>query len=900
MQNKKTIVQGICNLSPLQEEILLQCLSDKKGRTYTTQMVLCLEGKLDISLFERSINVLIEKYEILRANFAYGIVETPRQVVLSERLLKVYFEDISRTENINKNSYIRKYIEEDANKEFDLRTDILMRASVIQLSRDVLFIILNFHNIVIDSWSIGVVSKELFSTYLALQNSIESQKKQVDSFFNYIKGIKKDNEEAALHWKEYLENYKPDALKLFNYKKSAGAFEDRQTIIDFKLDKELTARLIEVAKQERVGIDTVFLAIWGISLQTIFMCEDVVVGTVVPRRPVKSADINRTLGLLANIIPIRIKGGKGISFFEILRSIQETFLKAEKYSSLSSPCLQKHYINHSVDFNFCPIDEEIKNFINSNNMGFIAGNVVVNVQTDYDLNVVVTMGDELLIKINYNPHATNKNFIAGIEGHLKKAASMVSEKFVNTRVGEREAMRSEKRYYNEIKPIDKKIFYPVSSAQKRIYIASQIESNTLSYNIPQVLTIEGKLNYLRLEKTFIKLIQRHEPLRTSFHIVDGEIVQKIYENVDFHILFSEIQEMDINSEVRKLIRPFDLSKVPLLRVAVIKLTEEKHLIFLDIHHIISDGVSVTILSNDFINLYENKELTELKVQYKDYAILQNAQRNSDNYKKQREYWLKKIDDYQYTEIPKKNKIGVAAEGKKNGIKFDTSLFNNIDSFCKRNGITKFTFIFSVFALVIQKEVNQNTVSIGIPINVRNNIEFWKIIGTFQNILIINAKINYYEKYMDYLLAIKETIIDAFNYMEYPYEDLYVVYKERLIAQQDSLFTIFLNYTPHIENNNLVDNELTIKPFDIGIEFPKFDITLYLIEQEDVLELKLVYKSSLIEEYKILRILDNIEEITKQVLKNSDILICEIDLKGYNADKCFDLSLESYFDNADFL
>ncbi|MDU1350775.1 MAG: condensation domain-containing protein, partial [Clostridium argentinense] len=204
-----------------------------------------------------------------------------------------------------------------------------------------------------------------------------------------------------------------------------------------------------------------------------------------------------------------------------------------------------------------------------------------------------------------------------------------------------------KNKFESIETVEDKEYYSLSSAQKRMYILNQIENVGVSYNIPMIMIIEGNLNINQFEKTISELVRRHESFRTAFQVVDGEPVQKIFKDIDVKITYSKAREDEIKSKIEEFVEPFDLSKAPLLRVELIKLSMNKHLFMMDTHHIVSDGVSMRIFIKDFINLYKGKELQELSIQYKDFSQWQNNILKTESIEKQREYWLGKFND----EIP---------------------------------------------------------------------------------------------------------------------------------------------------------------------------------------------------------------------------------------------------------
>ncbi|MCP4152805.1 MAG: AMP-binding protein, partial [bacterium] len=187
--------------------------------------------------------------------------------------------------------------------------------------------------------------------------------------------------------------------------------------------------------------------------------------------------------------------------------------------------------------------------------------------------------------------------------------------------------------FETIEAVEKKEYYPLSSPQKRLYILQQMELNSTVYNMPTVIPLGETADMEKLEDTFKKLIKRHESLRTFFHMKGDEPLQRIHDTVEFEM------ETDGSGKVR----PFDLSKAPLLRAGILKTTEDQYLLGVDMHHIISDGISHGILVKDYAALYGGETLPPLRIQYKDFSEWQNKDKEKENIKQQEAYWLNEFN-----------------------------------------------------------------------------------------------------------------------------------------------------------------------------------------------------------------------------------------------------------------
>ncbi len=199
--------------------------------------------------------------------------------------------------------------------------------------------------------------------------------------------------------------------------------------------------------------------------------------------------------------------------------------------------------------------------------------------------------------------------------------------------------QADREAYTAIKPVEPRDYYPVSSAQKRMFIMSQFTGSGTSYNIPGVMFIEGELDLERFEQTFRRLVARHESLRTTFETAHGEAVQIVHTDVDFQVEYARSTEDGLASIVTEFVQPFNLQKAPLLRVKLVHVSAQRYLLLFDMHHIVSDGVSMGILLNEFACLYHGDDLPELTVHYKDFAVWQNSMLSSESMRIHEAYWL---------------------------------------------------------------------------------------------------------------------------------------------------------------------------------------------------------------------------------------------------------------------
>ncbi|TGV02188.1 hypothetical protein EN829_056840, partial [Mesorhizobium sp. M00.F.Ca.ET.186.01.1.1] len=190
--------------------------------------------------------------------------------------------------------------------------------------------------------------------------------------------------------------------------------------------------------------------------------------------------------------------------------------------------------------------------------------------------------------------------------------------------------------YTAIPKAAPQAYYPLSSAQKRLYFQQQVQPDNVAYNIPEITYMEGDFDLDKLQHAFEQVIQRHAILRTGFDVIDGEMVQIIADEVAFQVEYQELAEEDVQQTVEQFMQPFDLRHPPLMRVKVVRSAAQKYVWLFDIHHIVADNISVSLLQNELIHFYNNQPeaLDPVALEYADFVEWQNERIERGDYDKQ--------------------------------------------------------------------------------------------------------------------------------------------------------------------------------------------------------------------------------------------------------------------------
>jgi len=444
-----------------------------------------------------------------------------------------------------------------------------------------------------------------------------------------------------------------------------------------------------------------------------------------------------------------------------------------------------------------------------------------------------------------------------------------------------------KSIYEEIKPVEKKEYYPQSSAQKRLFFLEQFENIGIAYNIPSVLKVEGKLDMGRFENALNALICRHETLRTSLRLVNNEPVQVIHHTADFKIEnpgFSRVKDkVTIAGIVKKFVRPFDLSRAPLIRVGFAALSQEESLIMYDIHHIIGDGTSMGILITDFLMLYDQEEIMPLKTQYKDFTSWQNRMIETGEIQKQEEYWLNI-----YRESPKKFDFptdyprpgSLSFEGDRYVFILEQGDSVAVKSLAAENGATLFMVLLAAFYVLLYKYSGQNDIVVGTGIMGRPHVDLMKNIGMFVNSLAIRNYPTGEKTCRQFLAEVKDSCVQAFANQDVQFEELVDHLNLERDPSRNPLFDILL-VVQNFEQAKLEDfrqgllDDIRVTPYAHENKTSKFDLNLSAWERDNDILFNLEYATALFKSSTIREIAANYLEIIRQVIYRRDIHLEEV-------------------------
>ncbi|NOU19053.1 MAG: acyltransferase domain-containing protein [Bacteroidales bacterium] len=433
--------------------------------------------------------------------------------------------------------------------------------------------------------------------------------------------------------------------------------------------------------------------------------------------------------------------------------------------------------------------------------------------------------------------------------------------------------------YASIKKAPEQKYYPVSSAQKRLFILQQFDEDDIAYNVADIFWLNGKIDYNRLEQAIKQIIKKHEAFRTSFLFKENVLVQKVEDNIDFSIEHLEVGLEDPSSVILQFIKPFNLSKAPLLQVKLCKVKEDKHLIIINIHHIICDGISWGIFMKDLGKAYLNEEIGNLRIQYTDYTVWEQSNINDKILKAQESYWLSKFNDKIpvlniYTDYPRPETQSF--EGDSCRFELSEDMSRSLNALCEKYNVTLYMMLFSLYNILLSKYSNSEDIIVGTVNAGREHDDLKDIIGMFVNTLALRSKPVGSKKFTDYLNEVKSAILGAFENQYYPFEELIDKLKLSRNLNRNPLFdTMFVlqNY----ESEKLQIGELTVEKYEINSNKCLFDISLIAFERDTKIFYILGYRKKLFKPDTIKRFGNHLNDIAKQIIENPESLLSEIEV-----------------------
>ncbi|WP_455917252.1 non-ribosomal peptide synthase/polyketide synthase [Pseudomonas cerasi] len=411
----------------------------------------------------------------------------------------------------------------------------------------------------------------------------------------------------------------------------------------------------------------------------------------------------------------------------------------------------------------------------------------------------------------------------------------------------------------------------LSYAQQRMWFLWQLDPASGAYNLPGAVRLKGALSLRALEQAFASLVARHETLRTVFQRQADERLTQVsvdpslvVEHLDFSAMAAVEQEQAVNdAATRQSLLPFDLEHGPLLRVQLLKLNAQEHVLLLTLHHIVSDGWSMNVLIDEFIRCYDAHERNEapqlpaLPIQYSDYALWQRRWLEAGEQARQLAYWQARLgDEHPVLELPTDHPRPAmpSYQGTRHHFAIDPSLAAQLRTCAQKHNVTLFMLLLGAFNVLLHRYTGQADIRVGVPIANRNRTEVEGLIGFFVNTQVLRTELTGQTRVGELLQGIKEHALGAQAHQELPFERLVEALKVERSLSHTPLFQVMYNHQPVVAD---IANVSTASGLELSLvewqgRTTQFDLTLDTYEKSGTLHAALTYANDLFEAPSIAR------------------------------------------------
>ena len=418
-------------------------------------------------------------------------------------------------------------------------------------------------------------------------------------------------------------------------------------------------------------------------------------------------------------------------------------------------------------------------------------------------------------------------------------------------------------------PVDRDQLSPLSFAQLRLWFIHQLEPGGSAYNIPYAVRIEGELNPQALRRSMSEIVRRHEVLRTNFLLRGDQPVQKIQSPSSVPLPIVDLSVLSYEAAERAAQRlagdeamlPFDLSYGPLMRLRLVRLKEHEHVLLATLHHIVSDGWSMGILSRELTALYAAYDagklspLNELPLQYADFAVWQRGWLQGAELERQLEYWREQLAGLEPLELPSDYSRPAVPSRRGRALSFVLSqeMTKSLQVLSRKENATLFMTLLAAWQLLLGRSAGRSDLAVGTDVANRNRREVESLIGFFVNQLVLRSRIDPARSFKELLRVTRDLTLGAYAHQDVPFEKLVEEFALKRDLSRNPLFQVKL-VLQNAAREELRLGPLKLRSFDSEVQTIKLDLNLMLEETPDGIAGALFYATDIFDPTTISRLL----------------------------------------------
>ncbi|HGM8523656.1 TPA: pyoverdine non-ribosomal peptide synthetase PvdD, partial [Pseudomonas aeruginosa] len=419
----------------------------------------------------------------------------------------------------------------------------------------------------------------------------------------------------------------------------------------------------------------------------------------------------------------------------------------------------------------------------------------------------------------------------------------------------------------------------LSFAQERQWFLWQLEPESAAYHIPSALRLRGRLDVDALQRSFDSLVARHETLRTRFLLEGGRSYQQVQPAVSVSIEREQFGEEGLIERIQAIVvQPFDLERGPLLRVNLLQLAEDDHVLVLVQHHIVSDGWSMQVMVEELVQLYAGYSqgldvvLPALPIQYADYALWQRSWMEAGEKERQLAYWTGLLGGEQpVLELPfdRPRPARQSHRGAQLGFELSRELVEAVRALAQREGTSSFMLLLASFQALLYRYSGQADIRVGVPIANRNRVETERLIGFFVNTQVLKADLDGRMGFDELLAQARQRALEAQAHQDLPFEQLVEALQPERNASHNPLFQVLFNHQSEIRSvtPEVQLEDLRLEGLAWDGQTAQFDLTLDIQEDENGIWASFDYAADLFDASTVERLAGHWRNLLRGIVAN---------------------------------
>jgi amino acid adenylation domain-containing protein len=431
---------------------------------------------------------------------------------------------------------------------------------------------------------------------------------------------------------------------------------------------------------------------------------------------------------------------------------------------------------------------------------------------------------------------------------------------------------------------------PLSHAQQGLWFLDQLTPGVAAYNVSTAARVNGPLNVSILEGAVSELVSRHEILRTRFVLDGAEPVQIVENSSAVPVRTADLRDRSAADRATELERvsieesesAFDLSQGPLLRLKLARMAEDEHVLFVTMHHIVSDGWSIGVLVSELTILYNaysqgrRSPLPELDLQYVDYSLWQREWLRGEALEEHLSYWREQLLEVPELNLPAyrtRPAHGASPAGNVTAV-FSGELSEAITRLSRAENVTPFMTTLAAFLAILSRATGQTDMVVGAPVAGRNRAELEPLIGLFVNTLVLRTDLSGNPSFRELLRRVRKTTLDAYSHQELPFDTLVQHLEPERRLDANPLFSVMFQLD-HVAPIVQSVQALSVQPMQFAPRTAKLDLLMMIKAEQGSYEATLQYRCDMFSEPTMRRMLDQFRTVLERAAENpaASILAC---------------------------